>query len=259
MGSWQMITDFKNKKLAEYLEPGKKYLVRFGHGWGDTQMFMPAFYKLQELHPDSQIDIYLECGQEEIFESYPDKEGEGYDLVFSLDYPMSEGSALTKTEKCCLDELGIPPTNGVAALPQKDSPFVACHFHGTALPHSVGCPEGVAAQVWQEIIQAGKVPIECHFQHVFHNPVNSKFNFVDSTVRGCHPNLHSLIGLIQHSYAFIGVASGPFVTALSVMPDRLMYIQKNHKAETYTHHNLPTIFVNDYREGFVRQWLMELE
>jgi len=27
-----MITDFQEKKLAEYLEPGGRYLVRFGHG-----------------------------------------------------------------------------------------------------------------------------------------------------------------------------------------------------------------------------------
>ena len=64
-----MITSYKDKKLVEYIKPGGRYLIRFGHGLGDTIMFMPAFYRLQQLYPESQIDIYLECGQEEIFVS----------------------------------------------------------------------------------------------------------------------------------------------------------------------------------------------
>ena len=74
-----MITDYKDKKLAEYLEPGMKALIRFGHGLGDTIMFMPAFTLLRRLYPETQIDLYVECGQEEIFESVPDKEGKDYD------------------------------------------------------------------------------------------------------------------------------------------------------------------------------------
>jgi len=254
-----MIVDFKEKKVAEYLRPGGKYLIRFGHGLGDTIMFMPAFHKLRELFPGCTIDLYVESGQEEIFKSVPDKDAPGYDEVFSLNFPMSEGSSVTKPALCCIEELGIDPITDVVSLPKKKSPLVAVHFHGTALPESVGWPEEIARQVWGEVKDAGKVPIECHFEHMFHNPVNAKYSFVDSTVRGCKADLHNLIGLIQCCGAFIGVASGPFVVALSVMPDRTFYLEKNHKLETYTTKNVAKANMHSYEAGTITRWLKSLD
>lgn len=256
----RVITDFKEKKLAEYLQPGMKVLIRFGHGWGDTQMFYPLLERLRMSFPQTEIDLYVECGQEEIFESYPDKDSTEHDLVFSLDFPMAEGSHLTKAEKCCIEELGIiPPTEEFPVYPRSyESPIVLCHFHGTALPGSVNCPEGVAQQIWQEVIEAGKIPMECHFEHVFHNPVNAKFGFVDSTVRKTQPKLENLIGLVCSSFAFIGVASGPLITALSVYPERTLYLEKLHKIENYTRRRVAKADITKYQEGTVREWLISL-
>lgn len=250
-----MIESFKKKKLVEYLKSGQNVLIRFGHGLGDTIMFMPIFYKLKELYPDINFDLYVESGQEEIFESIKDKDAPGYDLVFSLNFPMSEGSGITKQEKCCRDEIGIKPVVSVAKLPQKSSPFVAVHFHGTALPNSVGCPENIAKSIWNEIADFGKIPIECHFQHTFHNPINKKFEFIDNNVRQYRANLHNLIGLIQHSFAFIGVASGPFVVSMSCMPDRTLYLEKNHPVETYTKDDIQKIRIDTYQQGDIKKWL----
>lgn len=250
-----MITDFLEKKLAEYLKPGGKYLVRFGHGLGDTIMFFPLLAKLRELYPDCHIDLYVESGQEEIWESVADKDAPGYDEVFSLNFPMAEGSDVTKPAKCAIDELGIEPITDVAKLPEKLSPIVSVHFHGTALPDSVSCPEEIASQIWREITDFGKIPIECHFEHMFHNPVNIKFGFIDNSVRRYRANLPNLIGLIQHSWAFIGVASGPFVVAMSVMPERTLYLEKHHKLECYTHLELARANVFNYEAGSIARWL----
>jgi len=221
-------------------------------------MFMPALEKLRDLCPDSRIDIHLECGQEAVFDS-AGRNDDDYELRFCLHYPMSEGSRLTKTEKCCHDELGItPPDRDVAVLPDMPSPLVACHFQGTALPDSVNCPAEIAYQIWVEIKEAGKIPIECHFEHVFHNPVNEKYSFIDNSVRKYHADLKSLIGLIQRCFACIAVASGPFVTALSIMPDRLLFIQKHHKLASYTKQPIEVLDVFNYREGQVRSWLESL-
>lgn len=253
----RMITDFKDKKLVEYLEPGMKVLIRFGHGWGDTQMFYPSLAALRERYPETQIDLYVECGQEAIFESYPEKDSTEHDLIFSLDFPMSEGSNLTKAEKCCIEELGIiPPTQEFPKYIDLASPIVLVHFHGTALPGSVNCPEGVAQQIWKEIIEAGFIPMECHFEHVFHNPFNAKYGFVDSTVRKTQPKLSNLIALVQNSFAFIGVASGPFVTALSVYPQRTLYLEKLHKLENYTRNpNVRKVDITNYKPGTVKEWI----
>lgn len=253
-----MIEDFSSKKLIEYLEPGMKVLIRFGHGWGDTQMFMPIFDRLKILYPLVHFDLYLECGQEQIFNSCSDKEGQSHDLVFSLNFPMSEGSELTKAEKCCTDEVGIPYPDKWLRLNIYDNPYVLCHFQGTALPNSVNCPESVAQQVWNEVVEADKIPMECHFEHVFHNPMNSKYGFIDNNVRRCVPKLSTLIGMVQNSFAFIGVASGPLITALSVYPYRTFFLERGHKIESYTKYPVMKMNVNEYRKGSVRNWLTNL-
>lgn len=253
-----MITDFEDKKLVEYLEPGGKYLVRFGHGFGDTVMFIPIYDKLVGQFPDCQIDLYVESGQEEIWGSIADKDAPGYDVVFSLDFPMAIGSDLTKPAKCCIDEVGIEPITALAELPAKESPLVGIHYQGTALPDSVGCPQEIAQQIWNEVLEFGKVPIECHFEHMFHNPVNERYQFISSHVRNCAANLHNLIGLIQHTGAFIGVASGPWVAALSIMPERTLYLEKSHKLETYTDEDRARVDILDYRSGSVKEWLESL-
>jgi len=251
-----MISNYKDKKLIEYLKPGMKVLIRFAHGWGDTLFFMPIFEKLKKLYPDVKFDIYLESGQEKIFKSYPDKDSKEHDLIFHLDFPMSEGSDLTKAEKCCVDEIGIEPIKEeVADLPSYPSPLVAVHFQGTALPEQVSCPPLIAGQIWTEIKKCGLIPIECHFEHAWHNPINQRYFFVDSSVRGSKACLKNLIGLLQHCRAFIGVASGPFVTALSIMPDRMLFLEKYHKLHNYTHKNISKVDILNYQPGSVKKWL----
>jgi len=256
-----MITNYKHRKLIQYLQPGQKVLIRFGHGLGDAIMFMPVLEELRRRRPDTQIDLYVECGQEKIWNSVPNKEAEGYDWIFSLDFPMSEGSGLTKREKCARDELGLHPDALVdipefAPLPECPSPIVCVHFQGTALPGPVNCPEDTAALIWREIHEAGLIPFECHYRHCFHNPINGRMWFVDSTAREAKASLRSLFGLLQHSRAFIGVASGPFCAAMSIMPDRTMFLEKRHKARDYTRRVIPIVDLNlPYVAGTVRRWL----
>jgi len=264
-----MITDFKKKKLVDYIDEElkatgglmQKALIRFGHGLGDTIMFLPILDVLRKKYEkDCQIDLYVEAGQEHIFGDTMDKEGEGYDLVFSLDFPMSEGTDLTKAEKCCIDEIGIDPVAldlevFNANVQIEDNPFVVVHFQGTALPNSVSCPEDVAGKIWQEIKECGKIPIECHFEHIFHNPANSKFDVVNRHVRDCQADIKTLVGMIQNSYAFIGIASGPFIVALATPIPRILYLEKDHPLKSYTKLDIARVDVKDYKEGSIKLWL----
>jgi len=268
-----MITDFKTKKLVDYIDESikggrgimQKALIRFGHGLGDTIMFLPILHELRKKYDQRcNIDLYVEAGQEHIFGDTLDKEGEGYDLVFSLDFPMSEGTELTKAEKCCVDEMGIDYKGldlEVALKPdtEKWNPFVVVHFQGTALPDSVSCPEDVAGKIWQEIKDCGKIPIECHFEHIFHNPANNKFNFVTRHVRDCQADIKALIGMIQNSYAFIGIASGPFIVALASENERVLYLEKNHPLKSYTKQDVARIDVKNYKEGDIKLWLENMQ
>jgi len=259
------IDNYTDKKLLQYIKPGGRYLLRFGHGLGDTIMFMPLLDRLRATFPDCTFDLYVAWGQEMIWTSVAKLEPPGYDYIFVLHFPMSEGTALLKQHKCAIDELGMLPQQltgipEVAPLPLKESPLVALHFQGTALPGSVNCPEPIAKQIWQEVKDFGLIPIEVHFRHAFHNAVNVRYPWIDVSVRNYKPTLANLFGLIQHSWAFIGVASGPFVVALSVMPERLMYLERRHPLSTYTKRkDITSVKIEEYQPGQILRWLGNLE
>lgn len=262
-----MITSYTDKKLSEYLEDGMNVLILFGHGLGDTMMFIPVYEYLKRLYPNVKFHLYVENGQEEIFGSAPwHGYEEEYDHIFSLNYPMCEWTDKTKNEMCCETELGIPydpEVDQFASLERQDSPLVAVHFQGTALPGSVNCPEEVATKIWQEVLQAGLIPIEVHFKHIFHNPVNEKYGCVNRSVRDVEANLPNLIGLLQRCRAFIGVASGPFTVAMSVLgAGRVLYLEKGHKIQSYVDvegTSVPSfVNVDSYVDGVVLDWLGEI-
>jgi hypothetical protein len=259
------IDNYKEKKLIEHIKSGCRYLIRFGHGLGDTIMFMPLLDKLRADYPDCIFDLFVTCGQEEIWASASDLRPPGYDAIFVLHFPMSEGSPILKQHRCAISEIGMDmddliDVSEVAELPPMPSPLIALHFQGTALPNSVNCPEPVAKQIWQEVKDFGKVPIEVHFQHVFHNwSANPKYPWIDVSVRNYRATLPNLFGLIERCSAFIGVASGPFVVALSIMPESLLYLQRNHPLSTYTkREDIQSVDVMNYRTGMVTRWLERL-
>jgi len=257
------ITSYANKKLVEYLEDGMKVLILFGHGLGDTMMFMPVFEALRRAYPGVDFGLYVENGQERLFDSSPWNEAD-YDLTFVLHYPMAESTDMTKSEYCCVQEIGIDPSliaREFATLPRLESPLVAVHFNGTALPDSVNCPESHARRIWEDILDAGLVPFEVHYEHLFHNPVNKRFPFADRSVRGCSPTVPNLVGLIQSCRGFVGVASGPLTIALSVFPERVLYLQKLHRLKTYSRNSQVGIFdiTGEYDTAAVKNWLGKLK
>ena len=68
--AFQSVTDYRHKKLIEYLKPGITALIEFPHGLGDDVMFMPLFLKLRELYPLCTIDLNVASGREDVFGIY---------------------------------------------------------------------------------------------------------------------------------------------------------------------------------------------
>ena len=255
------IDNYKEKKLVKWLYPNANVLIIFNHGLGDTIMFYPVYETLKDVYPDVNFHLYVTNGQEEIFDASP-LEDEKYDLIFHLHYPMCEHTKMTKNEYCCLEEIGIDPRSTVkefATIPSYPSPFIAVHLNGTALPGSVNCPVDYAKQIWNDIIEEGFVPIECHYKHIFHNPVNSQMPFITNTVRNCKATLPSLFGLLQHCSGFIGVASGPLTVALSLYPERVMYLKKGHHIYSYSKKDISWVDVaKEYDTVKMKNFLQSL-
>ncbi len=269
-----MIMEYSKKKLIEYLKPGGKYRIDWGCGCGDMIMWYPQYEYLKKIYPDCTFDLYCESGQEAIWGTVFDRDETPYDHVFHLNFPMSEGSDLRKAEKSGLEEIGFTPEQiavipELATLPQCPAPggwvdklsaqLIGVHYHGTALPNSVNCPEPVARQIWQEVKQAGYTPIETHLIHLYHNPVNELYPWIDFHVRDTTATLSNLFGLIQRCQAFIGVASGPLVVSLATMPERTMYLERNHPLKTYiSDERVGVVNVMEYQSGSVLRWLVKL-
>jgi hypothetical protein len=256
---------YQEKKLASYLEEKpKNVLIVFWHGLGDCVQFASIYDHLQNLYPETHFDIALQAGLDEevIFPEAKlitdlDNIEEDCDITFKIHFPV-ETPGLTKSELCCRDELGIPLMSSYKPLPNFPSKLCAVHFNLTCLPELANPDRDTAENIWNEIREAGWIPIETHFQHTFHNPVNEKFDFVDCTVRRCVPKVSTLIGLLQHCGAFIGVVSGNFHTAMAVMPhDRIAFLEKEIPVARFTNEPMTSFNLKDYRGG-IKEWLTHL-
>lgn len=250
----------------------KRCLVIFWHGVGDLVMFMAPLQQLRRDFPDTQFDLGtpLGLGYKDIYASAVELTGDQvnntaqdlpYDLVAKITFPMNEYEGqhtYTKGELCCATELGIDPCSGHLPVRQWPTRLVCVHFQITCLPECCNPDRDTAEKIWNDVLAEGFVPIECHFQHIFHNPVNTKFDFIDATVRRCRPELGSLIGLISHAAAFIGVVSGPFhIAAAMLPPERVMLLEKDFKLEHFTKVKLARANLRDYKNE-VRDFLKAL-
>ena len=268
------------KKLTDYIKElnPKRILLPFGHGLGDTILFMNPFEKLASLYPDIEFTLAMQKGlgfedlvgdligpNRKVILSSDLSYNEGtpdYDIIADIDFPMSESQTeYTKGEFCCIHELGIEPVNGHKKLLKAPNRLVAVHFQITCLPDAANPDRDTAEQIWNEILEAGYIPIESHFKHAFHNPVNEKFDFVDCSVRRVKAQVSSLVGLLQNCGAFVGVVSGNFHTALATLPpERVFFLEKHFKLECFT--DLPvaraSIVPGEYKEGVVKKWIENL-
>jgi len=264
--------DDKDKKLVEYITPEtKRILIIFWHGVGDAVMFFKPFEALKQQFPAIHFDLAFAKGlTQEVM--YPgallvtgddlkdDKlKAMDYDIVAKVHFPMNEAQQeFTKGEWCCIKELGIEPVWGHSALPECQNRLVGVHFNITCLPGAANPDEETAKRVWNDILEAGYIPIETHFEHVFHNPVNKKFDFVDCTVRRAKAEVDSLIGLIRNLGAFVGVVSGNFHIALATLPpERIFFLEKDFKLECFTKHPIARADIHPGKyNGEVKLWLM---
>lgn len=264
------LTEAKSgRKLTEWLYTGdyKTVLLPFFHGVGDVVMVLPILKELRTRFPDIKFDLGLCRGlDQETF--VPDAvllDGDwrekaltlGYDLVYPLNFPLEkpEDTTFTKAEVSCVEEVGIAPICGHLRLQAKR--FVGVHFQMTSVPWVANAELDIAQIIWNDIKEAGFVPIETHFQHIFHNPVNERYPFVDTHVRACTPRIETLMALLGSCYAFVGVVSGNFHMALSVLgPNHVMLLERDLKREHFTKDKIATANLKDYH-GEVKEWLLK--
>lgn len=264
-----LLTEAKNgMKLTEHLKTGnyQTVLLPFFHGVGDVVMVLPLVQRLRALYPGIKFDLGLCRGlDQETF--VPDAvllDGDwrekcltfGYDLVFPLNFPLEkpEDATKTKAEVSCLEEIGIEPTSG--HLPLTPKRIVGLSFQCTSVPWVANCEAAEAERIWNEVKAAGFVPVEINMRHVFFNPANEKYPFIDNHVRDWPAKIETLMALTGSCSAYISAVSGNFHVALSVLgPHRVMLLEKELKAGHFTKEPIARLDLKNYAGGEVAEFL----
>ena len=247
---------FKVEEMLGTMPTGQAALIVFWHGVGDLLMFLPVFCNLRERFPQLKIDLGIQPGVGHL-ELWPDAV-ELWEKDFTVDhayafvinFPMVEGgNKMTKAEYCSRFEIGHEPHDlNLPHVSAIDNRLVGVHFQGTCLPGSTNPSPEIAEKIWKDLLAEGYVPFDMHFVHNFHNPVNVPLPWASRNCRDLVPSLTLLRSLIGSCFAFIGVASGPFVLAACMSPNRAIYLQKGHDASCYFHNFSNIIDLQKYDE-----------
>lgn len=259
-----LIDNFKSKKACDYLDTGcySRVLIIFHHGLGDSVMFWSTCLKaLERRYPTVSFAFCTHLGQEDIFGKVDDNP-DHYDIAFKLAYPCSEWNARdeTKSEKCAREELGLPsPLLEDYSLPVSfRSPLVGMHFNSTCC-QSLNCPKDIARKLWNQVEEAGFIPIDTHMRHANDHASRSLVHDFEQCRRidNVPATVEKLVGLLSSCRGFAGVPSGNMACALAVLkPRAVLYLSSQFPMRRLVRMNCFEMNVGKgYDRGVVKEWL----
>ena len=272
----EMIDCLKSQQtMTSYIEEykPKKILLAFLHGLGDFLGFRGVYKYLVDEYPDIEFTYALDetMGYEKFLLDYEkyilvDRTNintDDYDFAFLIAYTQNREGQMCKAENCMLDEVGsfdpLPiPHQPIPLMPPR---LVTVHLFSTWGPQAFGLVgrEETAHKIWSEIIKAGLIPIETHFEHKYANPENKNFDWITAHVRGMKCSGENLMTLLQASHAFIGVISGNIHAALSCLPREKVMALTTYMPSRALGEGVSSINIDNYEEGSVFKWLKELD
>lgn len=262
-----IITDFSRMKMSDYLDTGKykTVLIIFHHGLGDSVIFhSTCLCSLKQRYPDITFYFSTKNGQEKMFGKV-DEDPSKYDICFKLSFPCSEWGQRdeTKFEKCARVELGIElvQQDWTPIIPVR-SPFVGIHLNSTCAPQ-MDCPRDYAKKLYDQIKEAGLVPIDTHMRHCNDNKRSLVYDFQSSLrIDNIPASLDTLIGIISTCRGFAGVPSGNITIAHMIFrehPERILYMTSEWPARRTTRQPVCEVNIRKpYDKNKVAEWLKHL-
>ena len=256
-----LIKDFREKKVTDYLDSGnyKTALIIFHHGLGDLIQFHGCCYIPLVARYAGKIDIELSLQRDQqdfIFDK--DTDPSHYDIAFEIKYSCTEWGTepITKAQRCARDELGIDFKKEAYYLTTGSRPsLVGLHMFSTCNP-KMNCPEDISKKLWEQIQEAGFIPIETHMVHFNANRFRPYAHETQNIVSE-KATIPKLFGLIKSCAGFAGVSSGNFWAALaSLFPQYILFLRTDFSVKRMT--SLP-VWEMDVRRGYddilVADWL----
>lgn len=276
-----MITDFKNKKVYEFIKdyPRGRVLFIFDHGLGDLINFLPLYDKMAELFPRCSFRIGTPIVRRNApLHSEIITLGDNfrtiipyYSHIFKIGYPEpsieERNQGLRKPYLCNLREMGIPnfiwkPYNFKYNINNNGSKKVGVHFTGSTNPKAKNIDFNIMEKIWREIEECGYKPFEMHINcdntlntsyPSFINELNS-LRFINSI------NLQLLIDNIKECKFFFGIDSGPFYLACALLgTDKCTFLEYKMPLDWYFPYPMKIIDTKTYKKGAIKRVIQSLQ
>ncbi len=243
-----------------------RFLLIFPHGLGDLINFLPIVRDLRAKLPHLQFHVgtksdYSALG-DYFYKPSALKQLQEFKKIFLLHYSEPPLESWSKPDFCNEVEVGLPDFQWrPLSLERTNAPagLVGVHFFGTSRQDRKSLSVHQADTIWAEIEEAGFVPFEVH---------NSRFNprgcighdFVrTNSLRQENPTLERMIAKISECRYFVGIESGPFYLAGSILGfQNCLGIQLHSRFQTYAPVETAVIDATTYRPGAVKQALQGL-
>jgi hypothetical protein len=264
--------------------PGKSLFI-FEHGLGDLINFLPVWSEFLEqtgitsvLASSSKRQFYLINPRIlSIDQSFNIRM---YQYVYKILYPDPKNTSIpidisdepAKPYICAFYELGMEPFiwkpyRMLNKYRVHNSKRVGVHLFGHTGMHKKFCPVDVAEQVWQEIIDAGYKPFECHMTPDF---AEEYPDFIEADSMNCitpdcslrfkKPDLKEMIKEIGKCRFFIGVDSGPIYLASALLGvDKIIGLENQKKHNNFLPKHIVTVPVLNYKVGTIYKQLKLME
>jgi ADP-heptose:LPS heptosyltransferase len=264
---------------------GGRSLFIFDHGLGDLINFLPVWYEFLK-----QLDIGSTLGASEkrqfnliskdiisINRSFNKRQ---YQYIYKILYPDPKNSSISidiseeppKPYLCGLYELGMQPFvwkpyKMFNKYSNRKSKRVGVHLFGHTGMNKKFCPVEVAEKIWQEIIDAGYEPYECHMTPDFADEYpdfveadSMKCLTPDCSLRYEKADLNKMLDEISKCRFFIGVDSGPIYLASALLgTDYIVGLENKKKHNNFLPKHIVTVPVLNYEQGIIYKQLKSME
>lgn len=267
-----ILYDFKKCKIVDYLNKYKNGAAcfLFSHGLGDYINFIPLFESLKKEYPDWRLHLYSRSYYNRIYlKSMEIPEDirtlyRKYSYIFRISYPeltKEERYRWTKVENCNLKEIGLDnfewkPYNLMNGY-NKESKIIGFHGFGNTNIKNKNIDLYKMEQIWCEIKELKYEPFEIHINDG--NLCCPYFINRNNSLRFNDPDINLFIKKIRECKYFIGIESGPFYLAGSILGYNKIIALEKYLKFNHIPINYNLIDIKYYEKNSIKNKILELD
>lgn len=270
-------------KPLDKVKKSRRSLFIFDHGLGDFILYLPVH---KEFINQAGIRVSLASPMKRQFHkiepsviSYESLDPKGYDYTYRIYYPDSKAhkppfeyhDEPAKPYLCAYYELGMKefvwkPHQVNNLTFSEDSKRIGVHFFGFTGAEEKFCPKPIVKMIWDEVIEAGYEPFECHMRPSFRNDYkdcgSDDCSFIGDhqSLRYKKPDIQLMKDEIGKCKYFIGVDSGPLYLAASLLGyEKIIGLENLKRISYFCPKPFQKVSVREYHRGTIYKLIKRKE